>query len=219
MLKLEFNIGVFILLFGIFLFHSPNIYAETKLYNTKKTSNSSSNVYVPEHKRPEEQVVKELPAHPDSKVTEQKLNEYEELHEQKMKEVDDVTIFHTKKVIKACQGHWEKQHCMSELADFSMTLTVTYADQLDKADKREYLDMLKEHCAASTAAREVDVPAYAMSSAMTECANIMVDINEATDVYPDPNLYQLAVGSIMCLNKNLACFLIEQQLLVQARKN
>lgn len=122
-------------------------------------------------------------------------------------------------IVKNCNGgKWETQSCLTELGTLSFATTTTYADILQKANSPEAaLEKLKQECAASTASMQGEYPAYAVTSAMTVCANIMYDLSVETGQKPDPDLYQLLVGSIMCLNKQANCVGIEQQLAFGAR--
>ncbi len=51
-----------------------------------------------------------------------------------------------------------------------------------------------------------------MQSALTECVNTISDVSKATQVKPNLNMYQLAVGTVLCLDGNDACNKIEAQL-------
>jgi hypothetical protein len=66
-------------------------------------------------------------------------------------------------------------------------------------------EKIKQHCAAATAAREQEFPAYAMKSAFIECANMMSDVSDETRITPDLSHYQLLIGATMCLNKDPGC--------------
>ncbi len=119
---------------------------------------------------------------------------------------------HMKIMASFCVNHWDNEKCLKELSSLSMDLTTNYAEKLDAQKKEVQMENLKQHCAASTAALKVSVPAYAMKSAITECINIISDINDETSIKPDIDLYQLLVGSVLCLGKDLACDNIETQL-------
>ncbi len=122
-------------------------------------------------------------------------------------------------IVKSCNGgKWETQACLTELGTLSFATTTTYADKLQKINSNEAtLEKLKQECAASTAPMQGEYPAYAVTSAMTVCANTIYDLSVETGQKPDPDLYQLLVGSIMCLNKQANCIGIEQQLAFGAR--
>ncbi len=113
---------------------------------------------------------------------------------------------------KYCSHEWESQICMKTLSEASLIMTSNFADDLNKNGFEGHLEELKQHCAASAAATKVNVPASAQRSAIVECVNHIVDVSEKTGLKPDPNFYQLMVGSVLCFDKNAACILIEQGL-------
>lgn len=132
--------------------------------------------------------------------------------------LNSVVLGHVKAVTSACVKKWEDQACMKVLASMNVTLASIYAESLHNSDKRSYMEQLKNHCAASTAALQVSVPAYAMRSAMTECVNSMTTISQKTSVFPNPSLSQLAVSAVLCIAKNKVCSEIEQGLLAAAQR-
>ena len=132
--------------------------------------------------------------------------------------LNSVVLGHVKAVTSACVKKWEDQACMKVLASMNVTLASTYAESLHNSNKRSYMEQLKNHCAASTAALQVSVPAYAMRSAMTECVNSMTTISQQTSVFPNPSLSQLAVSAVLCIAKNKVCSEIEQGLLAAAQR-
>ena len=111
-----------------------------------------------------------------------------------------------------CSHEWSSQSCMKTLSGASLVMVSNYAEDLHKNKNGQYLESLKQHCAASTAGTKVEVPAYAQRSAMTECINHIVTINEKTGIKPNPDFYQLIVGAIMCFDKNPSCSVIENSL-------
>ncbi len=119
---------------------------------------------------------------------------------------------HVANVTSYCVGKWESEACLKELSSVSMDMAVNFAENLDAKKEHGAIELIKQHCSAPTAALKISVPAYAMKSAITECVNSVADINEATSVKPDLNLYQLLVGSVLCLDKDPACADIEKQL-------
>ncbi len=137
--------------------------------------------------------------------------------------IDSITLNHIRSMAVLCVGNWENENCSKELSALSMDMTTNYAEKLDKQSKPEkkeaHMESLKQHCAASTAALKVSVPSYAMKSAITECVNIVADINEESSVKPDINLYQLLVGAVLCLNKDLSCENMEKQISSVASNN
>lgn len=131
-------------------------------------------------------------------------------------QIDIITSGHIKSLASLCVNNWESEGCLKELSALSMDMTVNYAEKLDAQDnqtkKEAEMESLKQHCAASTAALKISVPAYAMRSAITECVNTVSDLNKDTAIKPDVNLYQLLVGSVLCLSKDLTCENLEKQL-------
>jgi len=126
--------------------------------------------------------------------------------------IEESTIYHIRNMASFCIGKWENQDCIKELSSIAMDTTTNYAELLDAANKKSSMEPLKQHCAASTAALKMSVPAYAIKSAITECVNIIADINDKTAVKPNLNLYQLMVSSVMCLDKKPSCKEIETKL-------
>ena len=126
-------------------------------------------------------------------------------------QVASSTLLHMNNMATYCVGSWEDEACIKELSSISMDLTTGYAELLDASKQQGAMEVLKQHCAASTAALKVLVPAYAMKSAITECVNSISDISEATLIKPDLNLYQFMVISVMCLGNDPSCKDIEQQ--------
>ncbi|NCC21570.1 MAG: hypothetical protein EOM26_03810 [Alphaproteobacteria bacterium] len=112
-------------------------------------------------------------------------------------------------IAQQCIGNWESQACISILAQSNLVLAANYAEKLEKRGQKKATEAVKEHCAAATAATQQDVPAYAMRSAMTECANAIYDISRATKVEPDQSHYQLLVYPTMCLSEDQQCPAIE----------
>tara|TARA_B100001989_G_scaffold250218_1_gene226916 strand:- start:90 stop:731 length:642 start_codon:yes stop_codon:yes gene_type:complete len=120
---------------------------------------------------------------------------------------------HLKDLAQKCPNTWTSQKCLAALAESNKTLISVYAGDLDENGFKDQLTPLKEHCAASTAASKIEVPAYAMKSAMTECANTIYDISEATQVKPFLSHYQVLVTSIFCLSDDPRCAPLENTLL------
>lgn len=127
-------------------------------------------------------------------------------------QIDAAVMKHAKAVARTCPGAWDKPACLKVLGASNFDMTVDYAAKLEAADKKDFLEPLKQSCAASTAAKEQDVPAYAMTSASKECANSIYDITQKTKVLPDRNYYQLIVASTLCLEGAKECATIEQQM-------
>lgn len=115
-------------------------------------------------------------------------------------------------VAQSCVGDWEKKTCLTTLAKVNKHIASYYAESLHKSGKKKRLEPLKQACAASTAAQTEDVPAYAMKSAMTECANKIADISSATNITPNINLYQLMIAGVLCLGQDAQCASLEARL-------
>jgi len=120
---------------------------------------------------------------------------------------------HLKDMSQNCPKAWNTQACLASMAESNKTLASLYAEDLDKGGFKPKLELIKEHCAASTAASQIEVPAYAMKSAMTECANTMHDLSETTKINPPLPHYQLLVTSIFCLDQDPRCKSLEDTLL------
>lgn len=119
---------------------------------------------------------------------------------------------HAGRVADVCPEHWETPECLSAVSESNLVLVANYGATLDKRGKKKSLEQLKEHCAASTAGSRGDYPAYAMRSAFVECANIIVDISNATRIEPDKSHYQILVGSVLCLDEDRRCSYVEEGL-------
>lgn len=124
----------------------------------------------------------------------------------------DVHMPHIRAVARSCVGNWESQECLAAVSRSALDLAARYAEELSNAGHDFAIELIKEHCAAGTAAAEGEYPAYAMKSAWTECANIMSDISEATGLNPSTSHYQLLVGPVLCLDKDMRCKSVERGL-------
>lgn len=120
-------------------------------------------------------------------------------------EIDRIVIMHTQEIGAYCVGSWQSQPCMKALSSSNLTLASMYAESLAKGGHQKVQDALLQNCAASTAATKTEVPAYAMKSAMTTCANVIYDITEATKVRPNLTHFQLLVEPIFCLGGEARC--------------
>lgn len=128
-------------------------------------------------------------------------------------DVPKIIAVHVKDMGAKCPSAWQSKGCIVAMANSNLTLASVYAELLQNGGQSDSTNALKEHCAASTAAIQVEVPAYAMKSAMTECANTITDISEATGITPDPTHYQLLIGGIFCLEDgNANCPAVEEGL-------
>ncbi len=124
---------------------------------------------------------------------------------------------HIRSVSDQCVGRWETQACMKALSEASLSMASYYAERLSKSGNQKQMEPLKQGCAASTAAIKVKVPAYAMKSALTECANTVSDIVEKTGVQPDISLYQILIAGVLCIGKDQQCAGLESQFVKLSR--
>lgn len=119
---------------------------------------------------------------------------------------------HARRVASVCPGNWNSQECMKVVSGSTLVMVANYMKALDEAGKKTEVETIKQNCAAATAATQQEVPAYAMLSANTTCANMIYDVSEQTGVVPDQSHYQLLVGPILCMNADRRCPPIEQEL-------
>lgn len=133
--------------------------------------------------------------------------------QQAMSDQDRVVSIHVGDIAQTCPGAWHKQVCLSSLSNSVMSMVSQYAEALQNAGQEESLTPLKEHCAAATAATQIEVPAHAMVSALTECVNAVYDITEATTVKPHLMHYRLTIDTIFCLKGEPQCLSLEKQLI------
>lgn len=124
----------------------------------------------------------------------------------------EASVAHAGSIATACIGQWESQPCLAALAEANMTLAANYGASLEDGGDKAAAEQIKQHCAASTAARTEQVPGYAMQSAMTECANAISDISAKTNTLPDQSIYQLMTVGVWCLGKDQRCAASEEQL-------
>jgi len=109
-------------------------------------------------------------------------------------------------------GKWETPACLSAMAVSNKDLAAGYAENVQNKQGKPDADTIIQHCAASTAASQQEVPAYAMASAMTECVNAISDMAESTELTPDPTHISLLLTGILCLNGEPQCAALEQGL-------
>ena len=129
------------------------------------------------------------------------------------KAASENAIEFAKRVAKACvPGQWEGQPCLKAVSENNLVMLANYGEALQKRKKDKAVELIKEHCSASTAATQGEFPAYAMRSAFVECANMIYDITESSGILPDQSQYQLLVGAVQCLDKTVACAGIEKGL-------
>ena len=119
---------------------------------------------------------------------------------------------HASQIASSCPGQWDGQICLKAVSEATMVMASTYGEVLQEQKHDASAENLKQHCAAATAASQGVYPAEAMRSAFTECANTMSDISNDTQIMPDPSLYQLLVGAVLCLDKDKTCANVESGL-------
>lgn len=117
------------------------------------------------------------------------------------------------KISQMCIDSWVEPACMASLSDNVTVLASDYAAKLKEVGYGDdVLEALKQGCAAATAASSQEVPAEAMRSAMTQCANLIADISKQSGVKPDQSLYQLLTYPILCYQEDPLCSVFELQL-------
>lgn len=114
-------------------------------------------------------------------------------------------------------GQWENQPCLKAVSENNLVMLSNYGATLKEAGKEAEAEVIKQKCAASTAASREEFPAYAMKSAFLECVNTIPEIANATQILPDQSQFQLLVAAIQCLDKAPTCAAIEQGLGVYKR--
>lgn len=117
-----------------------------------------------------------------------------------------------------CPGKWESPECLSIISTSNLAMLSNFGAALKNKGLEADAEQVKQHCAASTAAQKQAYPGYAMKSAFIECANLMADVTQKTGVQPDLGQYQLMVGATMCLDNDLRCPGITEQLKALAAK-
>ncbi|PCI55884.1 MAG: hypothetical protein COB36_03545 [Alphaproteobacteria bacterium] len=216
-LKKSFVILSLLLVFSVGSVISHSAHAQVFNSGKKKTTN----VYNPiprNQPQPQQNSGHKKNATPSEAETKTAAKPASEAQTAALPKLNSVVSGHVKAVTSSCINKWEEQACMKALASLNVTLASTYAEALNNANKKSYMGGVKNHCAASTAALQVSVPAYAMRSAMTECINAMTTISQQTSVFPDPSLTQLAVSAVLCIGKNKSCGEIEHGLVAAAQR-
>jgi len=124
------------------------------------------------------------------------------------------TTKNAKIVAQSCLGgDWEQQKCLKAVSQNNLVMASNYGSALQESGKANEAELIKQNCAASTAATRDEFSAYAMKSAYVECVNVIADVASATKMLPDQSQYQLLVAAIQCLNKTDACAHIEKALM------
>jgi len=122
------------------------------------------------------------------------------------------TQLFAKTLSNSCVKQWDQPTCLTNISQAALILAANYAGDLESNGMIGAVEQIKQNCAAATAGTKGNYPAYAMKSAFTECANMIYDVSEQTNIKPDLSFYQLLVSSIMCLNKDRSCQVIEKGL-------
>lgn len=122
------------------------------------------------------------------------------------------SLQYAQSVARACVADWTAQKCLSAVSDSNMVLLSNYGADLQNHKLDSAAETLKQHCAATTAANQQNVPAYAMHSALTECANTITDLAAQTGIQPDPSHYQLLIAPLLCLGADPSCAQITRQM-------
>ncbi len=124
---------------------------------------------------------------------------------------------YAQKISRVCPGNWEAYPCLQAVSESTLVMAANYAGALKNRGYTAAVEKIKNHCAAATAAREREFPAYAMKSAYTECANMIYDVTEETGLKPDQSHYQLLVGPILCMSDDWRCETLEDQMRAMVR--
>lgn len=111
-----------------------------------------------------------------------------------------------------CTERWEGRHCFKALSQLSLRVNETYSKTLNIAEAQIHIEPLKQGCAASMSGVNSEITKTAMYEGMAGCVNTISNINSETTLKPDVNMYQLMVGSVLCLKPDDACKHIESQL-------
>lgn len=123
-----------------------------------------------------------------------------------------VAVQFAKEIANTCLDGWEGADCLKSVSSSNEIMAGQYIQILGQAAKATEAETVKQGCAASTAAKVKEVPAPAMRSAFTECANTISDVVEKTGVTPDVSHYQLLIGAVLCMDKDPRCEMLTKQL-------
>lgn len=127
------------------------------------------------------------------------------------------SLQYARSIAQACLADWTAQKCLSAVSDSNLVLLSNYGADFQNRKMESSAETLKQHCAATTAANQQTVPAYAMHSALTECANTITDLSDQTGVRPDPSHYQLLIAPLLCLGADPSCAQITEQMRAYAQ--
>lgn len=123
----------------------------------------------------------------------------------KAQTASEASVTYAKRIAPVCIGAWETPACLTAVSESNLVLASNYGAKLQENKQDTAAETLKQHCAASTAHREKQYPAYAMESAFVECINIISDLNDQTGIAPDVDHYQLLVMAGLCMRKDRRC--------------
>lgn len=124
----------------------------------------------------------------------------------------EASVTYAKRIAPVCIGAWETPACLTAVSESNLVMASNYGGALKERNLEAAAETLKQHCAASTAHREKQFPAYAMESAFVECINIISDLNDQTGLSPDVDHYQLLVMAGLCMRKDPRCAPMENAL-------
>jgi hypothetical protein len=129
----------------------------------------------------------------------------------------EIAMVHLKKIAATCPDQWQSQACLAVVGQSNLEMVAHYGARLQENGHDRAAETLKNHCAASTAARSERIPAFAMASAMTECSNIIATLSEETGLKPDLSHFQLMIAPVLCLSGHPDCSDISDQIKAYAR--
>jgi hypothetical protein len=123
-------------------------------------------------------------------------------------DVSETAMHYTKMVAQDCSAKadaWSSNGCLRTLSESNRVMISNYMETLDREGQTQFVELVKNSCAASTAAEQGTYPADAMKSAFIECANAISDVAEASRLAPDLAHYELLAGSILCMSNDRRC--------------
>ena len=129
--------------------------------------------------------------------------------------ISETAMHYTKMVAVDCaaKAHlWTTNGCLRTLSESSRVMVSNYMETLDREGQTSFVELVKNSCAASTAAEQGTYPATAMKSAFIECANAISDVAEASRLAPDLAHYELLAGPILCMENDQRCREVERRL-------
>lgn len=129
--------------------------------------------------------------------------------------ISDTAMHYTKMVAVDCatKAHlWTTAGCLRTLSESSRVMVSNYMETLEREGQTSFVELVKNNCAASTAAEQGTYPAEAMKSAFIECANTISDVAENSRLVPDLAHYELLAGPILCMSNDRRCRHVEHRL-------